>query len=115
LTETDNYIQRNGAFVKKIAYIVSFFFLITGSAIVFHHHDIPPKLAGCKICKVKYSFTGPQYKAAIDSTLAVAVGYARLIEMLPVTPELTGDKAYRVPSSIALLIYLNKSPPFHLT
>jgi hypothetical protein len=107
-------MQMNGAFVNKIVYIVSFFFLITGIAILLHHHDIPPKLAGCKICKVKYSFTGPQYKAAADSPFAVAVGYARFREMLPVTPELTGAKAYRAPSSIALLIYLNKSPPVYL-
>lgn len=108
-------MQMNGVFVKNIAYIVLFFFLITGLAIVLHYHDSPPKLAGCKICKIKYSFTGPQVKTAIDSTLAVAVGYARLIGMLPFKPELTEDKAYRVPSSITLLIYLNKSPPVHLT
>jgi hypothetical protein len=107
--------MHNGAFVKKIGYIVSVFFLITGIAIALHHHDNPPKLAGCKICKVKYSFIGPQYKSSAGSTPSVAGGSAWLMEMLPATPELTGDKAYRIPASIALLIYLNKSPPVHLS
>jgi hypothetical protein len=114
LTETDNYRQTDGPFVKKIVYIVLFFFLVTGIAIVLHHHDIPPKLAGCIVCKVKYSFTGPQYRAAIDPTFAGLVSYARLTGMLPLAHELFGDNADRIPSYISLSIYLNKSPPIHL-
>jgi hypothetical protein len=107
-------MQMNGAFLKKIGYLVSFFFLISGIAIVLHHHDIPLDLAGCKICKVKISFTGTPSKAAVDSTLAVAVSFARFMTMLPVTPEQTEPKASRLPSSVTLLPYSNKSPPVHL-
>jgi hypothetical protein len=107
-------MQMNGAFLKKIGYLASFFFLITGIAVVLHHHDIPLNLAGCKICKVKISFTGTPSKAAVDSNLAATVSFARFMAMLPVTPERTGPKAPRLPSSVALLPYLNKSPPVHL-
>jgi hypothetical protein len=97
--------------VNKIVYTAAVFFLIAGIAIVLHHHDIPPKLAGCKICNLKYSFNAPSDKKAIDSSLAVAISYARLREILPVIAELAGDEAYPIPFSTALLIDLNKSPP----
>jgi disulfide bond formation protein DsbB len=105
-------MQMNGAFLKEFGYLASFFFLITGIAIALHHHDIPINMAGCKICKVKISFTTPS-KAVVDSTLAAAASFARFMAMLPVTPERTGPKASRLPSSFALLLYSNKSPPVH--
>lgn len=108
-------MQINSVFVKKIVYITSFFFLITGIALAVHPHDLPPQFTGCKICNVKIPFTGTPYKNAKDCSLAVAVGCGRLLDMLPVTPELICDVARRAPSSIALLTYLNKSPPPHLT
>jgi hypothetical protein len=104
----------NAALRRKIIYIISFLFLIIGTAIVLHHHDSSPKLAGCKRCKVTFTFTGPQYKAAINSTLAVAVWYAQFKEILPVTTELIGDKPQHIPLYIAPLIFSNKSPPVHL-
>jgi hypothetical protein len=108
-------MQINTDFKNKIVYIVSIFFLITGTALVLHHHDIPLKFAGCTICKIKNSLTGPQNRNVMDAVFAVTDNFSQMVELLPASAELIRDQAFCAPSSVHLLIDLNKSPPPSLT
>ena len=102
------------AFVKIIAYIVSFFFLTTGTAIVLHPHDVPSELVGGTIHKVVNSSNRTAYNhKARNPLLAVPDDNIVCVSALQVTPEPTGYKAYRVPLFLAHSIYYNKAPPTH--
>lgn len=98
-------------FKNKIAYIISIFFLVTGTALVLHHHDIPLKLAECYICKVKHSLTGQQFKNPVDKIFRVTNNSYRIIELLPLSPGHICDRVSCKTSSIHLLTDSNKSPP----
>jgi len=98
-------------FVKKIVYITSFFFFVTGITLLLHRHSLSPEFSGCSICNVKNSFTGSPDKNARDCCFAIALGYGWLPGELPAAPELVGDGACHGPANITRPAYLNKSPP----
>ncbi len=102
--------------MKKISpkiyiFLSSFFFLLAILTIAYHSERYPFRLAGCSICKIKYSTSLSVQKINGDPLSAMAVNHPWSEGVFPEAHEiLSTDASVHIPSLLSCSL-LNKAPP----